>query len=165
MAAPLTQTQVAELSILDIYGRQNYLGNAFIATTIVPVPDIGIYHPLLLIKNPAGSGKSVFIFRETLASTTNYMFFFFYKNPTVTVLGDVLPANNLRTGSTTASVTQCYEGSTVSSSGTLIGTFATNGATVDLNFIVDPGNSFLVSGYQLGSFTSYVYVTPTWYEI
>lgn len=167
MAILCTQTQVAENSILDLNGRQTYLGNSFI------LPDTGASltdtaeHPIEVIKNPAGSGKSLFIFNRMLVTNNNPVIVRFYLNPTLNVPGTTTVAKNLRTGATLASISVNYLGATITANGTLFSTLpASSLGTISTTLIIiDPGSSILVTGQQAGAGTTLVVSENAWYEI
>lgn len=167
MSAPLTQTQIPNHSILDINGRQTYLGNSFV------LPNAGTSltdtnpHPLVVIKNPAGSGKSIFLFNRKLSTDLNVVLIKFYANPTTNVLGSATAAVNLRSGATTTSIAQCYLGATITSNGTLLTVVpaSTYGFSSDLLYVIDPGNSILITGTQETAGTTTAISENAWYEI
>lgn len=164
--APFTQTQIAEKSILDIFGRQTYLGNSF----ILPHPGITLSDtsedPIMVLKNPAGSGKSMFLFVRKVLTNGNTVVVKTYLNPTVNVPGSATVPLNLRTGSTLASISTCYEGATITSNGTHYGTVAAQpySSTTDTLLVLDPGGSLLLTGTAVAQPVT-VYVEIAWYEI
>lgn len=84
---PGTQFQIPEHSILDINGKQTYLGNSF----ILPAnPDglsvTGTEVPVALIQNSVSNTKSLFLYQRKLASTDQTIVRF-YLNPTVATHG------------------------------------------------------------------------------
>lgn len=167
MSAPSTSTQVAENSILDLNGRQIYLGNGFM------LPDAGASltdtseHPVVVITNPSGSGKSLFLFNRTLVTNNNPVIVRVYLNPVLNVAGSTTVALNLRTGATTTSVSVNYLGATITSNGTLFSALpASNlGTTSTTLIIIDPGTSILMTGQQAGAGTTLVVAENAWYEI
>lgn len=168
MPAPLTQTQIAEKSILDLNGRQNYLGNAFTTNIIYPIATgTPGQVPLVLIKNPAGSGKSLFFIQSILNSDNSYMFFFIYKNPTITSVGTALTVSNLRIGATTTSISQCYSSPTIANNGTQLSGFTNySSQIVTYPFILDPGTNLLINtGLAIDYGNTNVFITENWYEI
>jgi len=87
---PITANQVPDHSILDINGKQTYLGNGY----ILPAPPNGFTLsgtaevPIALIRNPvtSGAGKALFLYQRKLASTDTTIVRF-YSNPTVSNIG------------------------------------------------------------------------------
>lgn len=167
MSAPLTPTQLPMDSILDINGRQTYLGNSFILPNAGTSLSTTNETPLCLIKNPAGSGKSIFLSSRRMLSSNIAVLFQFYLNPTVNVLGSATGALNMRSGATTASISLCYLGMTITSNGTLLSALAAGTTTVvmDALYILDPGANLLVTGKQLSAGTSTAISGNVWYEI
>lgn len=167
MGAPLTQTQLPLESILDINGKQTYLGNAFslpaAGTSLANTSET----PLIVIKNPAGSGRSIFIFSRSYSSNLNPVIFRTYLTPIINVAGSTTSALNMRTGATQTSISTCYEGATISSNGTL---FDANSASPSLVLItpiivIDQGSTILITGQQAASGTSTAIAQLGWYEI
>jgi hypothetical protein len=162
-----TPNQLPLDAILDINGKQTYLGNTFLLPAAGLVLADTSEDPISLIVNPVGSGKSLFFFSRTVTTNNNNVILNYYFNPVPNVLGSPTTAINLRTSSTTASIAKAYLGSTVTSTGTLFNSLL---ATVyligsDLLFIVDPGSSVLITGKQVGSGSTTVYSENVWYEI
>lgn len=169
MAAPLTQTQLPQESILDINGKQTYLGNSFVLPQNGKSLSDTMEHPLILVSNPAGSGKSLFMFQRKLSTDNNTTLIRFYANAVVNVAGSTTAPVNLRSGSATTSVANCYLGATITSAGTLMAVIPSTIYSIDssLLFILDPGNNFYISGQQISgsSGSSNVFIELTWYEI
>jgi hypothetical protein len=107
MTTPLTDRQIPDKSILDINGRQTYLGNTF----ILPINGTNLLdnneHPVALISNPASSQKALFLFARKVDSSDT-TFVRFYSTPTVTNPGGQTMAVNMRTGSANTSISTCY---------------------------------------------------------
>lgn len=167
MSAPLTSTQLPLDAILDLNGKQTYLGNSF----VIPTPAVELSNesetPLLVIANPAGSGKSLFLFSKKFGTDNNNTLIKYYLNPVLNVPGSATAALNLRTGATTVSISKCYLGATVTSNGTFIAALIATeyGLTSDLLFVMDPGASLLVTGTQEGSGDTNIFIENAWYEI
>ncbi len=167
MGAPLTQTQVSTDSILDLNGKQTYLGNSFtLQTAGVSLTDTS-EHLLCVIKNAAGSGKSLFLFNSVAMTNNNPYLVRYYLNPVLNSAGSTTVPLNLRTGATTVSVSTCYLGSTLTSSGTLLQTLpsTTYGNQSSPLIIIDPGSALLITGQQAGAGTSLAVSQNAWYEI
>ena len=167
MSAPLTQTQLPSESILDIFGKQNYLGNSFIlpnpGTTLTDETE----DPAIVISNPAGSGKSLFVFNKKFTTDNNNVLVRFYFNPVQNVAGSTTTPINVRTGATQKSVSRCYLSSTITSNGTYVAIIPAISLLIstDLLYIVDQGNSLLITGQQVGMGTTTLYSEIAWYEI
>jgi hypothetical protein len=167
MSAPLTQTQLPMDSILDLNGKQTYLGNSFVlpatGTSLTDTSET----PMIVIKNPDGSGKSLFIFNRTMVTNNNPVLVRFYLNPTINVAGSTTAALNLRSGSTTASITLCYLGATITSNGTLLTVLpaSSTGTKFEVLYVLDQGATMLVTGQQAGAGTTLAVSSNAWYEI
>lgn len=167
MAAPLTQTQIPSDSILDLFNRQAYLGNSF----ILPMPGAPLANtnetPICVIKNPTGSGKSLFIFDRKVSTDLNPLIVRLYLNPVLNVAGSTTAPKNTRTGSSTASISLCYLAATITSNGTLLNSTAATTSTRSsgVMFIVDPGTSLLITAQQAAMGTSVAISENAWYEI
>jgi hypothetical protein len=86
-----SQNQIPDHSILDINGKQTYLGNQYICsvlpfiTTQSETPIILLQNPTTLVANP----KSIFqnVKKLTCLSASLYAYFKFYFNPTLNTYG------------------------------------------------------------------------------
>lgn len=167
MSAPLTSTQISTDSILDLNGKQTYLGNSFTlpaaGTSLTDTSET----PVALIKNPSGSGKSLFLFNRVVVTNNNPVLARYYLNPTVNVLGSTSASTNLRTGANTTSVSLCYLGMTITANGTLLETLPASqyGIRADVLLIIDPGSNLLITAQQAGAGTTLVVPENAWYEI
>lgn len=167
MSAPLTQTQIPSDSILDLNGRQTYLGNSF----LLPMNGASLANtvetPICVLKNPAGSGKSLFLFNRKVSTDLNPLVIRYYLNPTLNVPGSTTAPKNLRTGSTTATISLCYLAATITSNGTLLNTTqaTTSVSASGLLFIIDQGASILITAQQAAGGTSIAVSENAWYEI
>lgn len=165
--APLTQTQLPLEAILDIFGKQTYLGNSF----TLPAPGVSLSDEnedvVTLIENPSTSGKSFFIFSSGFMSNNNPLLMRLYLKPTVTSAGSATAAINLRSGATTTSVSKCYLGASISANGTLLTVLPANtsGMSTNLLIVLDPGTNLLITGQQAASGTSLALTELAWYEI
>lgn len=167
---PSTSTQVAEKSILDLNGRQAYLGNSFILPQDGKSFSDTSEDPVLLIQNPLGSGKSLFLSVKKYTTDANDVYVRLYFNPTGVTTGDATVPVNVRTGSATTSITNCYLGPSASSNGTFITTLPATlyGLTSEVLYIVDPGTSLYATGQQgIQEFpgATNLYLEISWYEL
>lgn len=165
MNVPLTPAQIPPKSILDVNGKQTYLGNTFIMAAQT-TSTTSVETPLVVIENPLTSKKSLFIYYINVMSQGGSDFFIFYLNPTLSS-GTASPALNLRTGSTLTSVSNCHKNVTVSANGTYFSAFGSVPQIANnfLNFVFDPGSSFLISIMRPQAFSETVYTEVSWYEI
>ncbi len=169
MTTPLTNTQVPNNSILDLFGRQTYLGNSF----ILPQDGLSLANtvetPVAYLVNPSTSSKSLFVFSRKISSDNNPVQVRFYKDPTVNVIGTATVAKNLRSGFSAIELPQatCYLASTFTANGTQLSTLPATvyGLTSDVLYVIDPGSALLATGKQVGAGTTSVYVELCWYEI
>ncbi len=167
MSAPLTQTQIPNDSILDINGRQTYLGNSFTLPATGTSLANTVETPICVLKNPAGSGKSLFLFNGKVSTDLNPLILRYYKNPVLNVPGSTTVPLNLRTGATTTSISLCYLGATITSNGTLLALVqaTTSGNSIIGLTIIDPGTSILITAQQAAVGTSIAVAQNAWYEI
>lgn len=124
-------------------------------------------NPVAVIQNPAGSGKSLFLFNRKVTTDNNNVLMRFYFNPVLNVPGSLTAALNLRSGATLASISKCYLGASITSNGTFISILPAISLLIisDILLIIDPGNSLLITGQQESSGTTNVYAENSWYEI
>lgn len=161
-------SQVPNNAIMDINGRQTYLGNSF----ILPANPDGVSleddteTALYYINCPASSKKSLFLFQRKLAST-DQVIVRFYLNPTISGAGTPAVPINLRPASANTSVSSCASAPTASANGTFLSVLATVvsiESVSDVIFILDPGQSLLITA-QGPADGSIVYQENIWYEI
>ena len=172
MSLPVNSRQTPDQSILDLNGRQVYLGNCFISGTQLGSIGSTSETPYFLISNPASSGKSIFIYvkKMSVATTTSaFATFRFYQNPTVTAHGTAVGINNLRMNSNAiSSVVNCYQAPTTSSSGTFLADIAIASASStqvsSVVQVIDPGNAMMISVTE-SSGTVPVAFEICWYEL
>lgn len=166
---PLTNTQIPDKSLLDINGRQTYLGNSFILPLNGKSLSDTSEHPILLIENPGSSDKSLFLFSRKVSSDNNNILMRFYSGPTITSAGTPTTALNLRSGSQNTSIAQCYLSPTIASNGAFLANLPATvySITSDVLFILDPGTTFLITGQQFSgsSGSSNAFSENIWYEI
>ena len=129
-------------------------------------------NPLVLIKNPSASGKTLYVYATHVGvNVTNVAANFkLWYDPTITANGTVeTPRNNNIGGGFGASVMNVFSLSTVSASGTLIGTYAVGQNTNtlpridDFSIFLAPGHNLLLTGAP-GSNNRVATVTMTWAE-
>lgn len=166
------QNQVAEKSILDISGRQTYLGNSFNAGFAPQALGVTTEVPVFLVTNPAGSTKSLFCFDrryEIIVSSTDTASFTFYLNPTVSSVGTVVTPTNLRFNvASPLSTVATSSFPSVSSFGSQVLDVSTvssgNPSRSNVLFILDPGVTLLLTAIS-SSATAPVGFQMAWYEI
>ncbi len=167
MSAPLTKTQISTDSILDINGKQTYLGNSFMLPTAGTSLANTSETVLGAITNPTGSGKSIFLFSRMVSTNNNSVLVRYYLNPILNVPGSITVPLNVRTGATTASVSICYLAPSITSNGSLLETIPASvyGIKSGVLIIIDPGTSILLTGQQALAGTTLCVAENAWYEI
>lgn len=114
----------------------------------------GSNNPIFLLRNPADSGKTIYIFSvsSNCRVTNVQVTFLLFKNPTITANGTAFTPVNANFGSSNASVMGVYTASTISASGTLIiadqvgqNTNSSNMILIERIALV-PGNDILIAG-------------------
>jgi hypothetical protein len=162
-----TSKQIPNNSIMDINGRQTYLGNCF----SLPISGVSLSGTtetnVAQIICPSTSLVSIFLFMKRVSSVSFFSQFKFYANPTVTAGTTATPVN-MRIASSTASISSCSTAPTGSTKGTLIETIETptaDGVSSESNelIIIDPGNSILITCTPGG--TTLVTANLFWFEI
>lgn len=165
--APLTQTQLPNDSILDLFNKQTYLGNTFTlpaaGTSLTDTTETVI----AVISNASTNTKSLFLFSRMIMSNNNPVLARFYKSPTLNVAGSATVPLNVRLGSTATTVSTCYLSATLTSNGTLLETIpaTTYGVKSNVMIIIDPGTKIAVTAQQAAAGTSLVIPELAWYEI
>ena len=162
--------QVAENSILDVIGgRQSYLGNAF----ILPWAPVSLSdtneNVIALIRNVSTNTKSLFVYNRTVFTNNITGVFAFYRNPTITANGSsALTPQNLRSGyvASNPSIATVYTAPTIGANGqimeSLLGGTTSNSSSV--LYVIDPGDSMLVSCKLLTGTSTGVYLDFVWFE-
>lgn len=172
MSINLTNSQIPEKSILDLNGRQVYLGNSFVSGTMSASLGVTTETPYFLFTNPANSGKSAFIYtrkHSIIVTTAAICTFRYYVAPTVTSAGTAITPKNLRLNAgSPASVMQTSTLPTTSNNGTFAADVAsTSSGNADISHvlvIVDPGNSVLITATE-SSGTAPIAFEAVWYEL
>ena len=163
---PLNQYQIPDKSIMDIFGRQNYLGNDWTGPFNKSLTNTSEV-PVALIKNPVNSGKSLFFYEKKVTSDSQNVYTRFYFDPTVTSTGSATTNVCHRPGYGTSSVALSYLSPTIASNGTFVSTLLATIYVIssEVLYIIDPGHSLLVTGQQQTAGTSNLFLNLNWYEI
>lgn len=149
-----TAAQVPEKSIMDLFGKQAYLGNLFIATINTQSLTGTSEVPSLYISNPATSTKSLFKYLRSLNVADNsgeVIVFRVYSNPTGAVTGgSTITPVNCRPANVNTSVATVLKAPSVGSNlfGALLSVIVVgfNAQNIDsVLFICDPGQSILIT--------------------
>ena len=164
-----TANQVPDHSIMDLFGKQCYLGNAFtLSNAELSLPTTAETN-LVYISNPGTSKKSLFINLRRVSSSLQPVDIRYYLNPTITVNGSAATPLNLRPANSNVSVSSCFTSPTSSAFGTLIETLGCPQSYYvvsdsSLLFILDPGNSMLMTG-SAQTATTNINSDISWYEL
>jgi hypothetical protein len=133
----------------------------------------GTRNPLVLMKNPAGNTKVLYIYKLAFGIRVANVLgqFDFYANPTVTTNGSAYtPINSNIGGGAGASSMQIYTLPTTSNLGTqlhayIVGQNSNSFTSLeDCSIFVQPGNSFLLTG-DPGSNNRLAAISITWIEV
>lgn len=133
----------------------------------------GTQNPLVLLKNPSGSGKVIYLYKVIFGTNvTNVLAEFkIYANPTVTANGTAItPISNNIGGGASASIVQAYSLSTVSSPGSNLNSFTISqnnsafSSIEDFSIFIQPDNSLLLTGNP-GSNSREASITVVWVEV
>lgn len=166
---PATNRQVPDAAIMDINGKQAYLGNQFVASATAALADTN-EAPFLYIANAAANSKALFHYLRSFVSTdaTIDITFRVYQNPTTVTSGSAVTPINCRPANPLASIAICKKSVSVATKGTLVTTLVVSGGILqsssNLILIVDPGQSLLVTA-QAASGTPSIAGEAVWYEI
>jgi len=155
-----------------VYGFMSSLGKAF--TAVLPTRSNGgtTEVPILLIKNPTGSGKAMRLHALYVAadglSTNEELIVRAYTQPTITANGTVLTPTSNRPAKNVSSVLNVYSLPTISANGTKLFEFYTT-TTFVLDgvghpYFLDAGYSFLLTVQQSSSGINYT-TDAFWSEI
>lgn len=173
-----TPQQTAENAILDINGKQTYLGNSYLASTnLIAIATANTETPLMLLRNPAANqtgARSIGCFQNVrkgvvdAATGGNLSFctFKFYTQPTITSSGTALTANPLRPAKGFSSAMTAFKSPTISSNGTFISLLASSLTAVDsaILLILDAGYDLLITATVSDNGTL-VAMDLGWFEI
>lgn len=173
---PATPKQLPDHAILDQFGKQTYLGNAFVVPVGLTIATLS-ETPLLLLQNPAltGSqtvGKALFLNLRRFSSASEQVLIKTYFASVVSSIATATVPINLRPANSNASIAQLYPNGqfSVSSNGTLIsavGCAADDYVIQDnlLLIILDPGQSVLLTLTAISNTSTLVNADVSWYEL
>lgn len=146
-----TKNQIPDHSIMDINGKQAYLGCQFVANTgnltISTTSEVNVFS----IANPTTNSKSLFIFSRAFIAEDNSdtLVFNVYANPTVLGGGSTITPINCRLASSTTSNASVLLSPTATTRGTLMSSYPTGfgyyPVVVTPMIILDPGKQMLVT--------------------
>lgn len=166
----MTSSQIPDNSILDINGRQTYLGSSYILPINGLTLDSADETDVALIQNPKTNNKAMFFYTRT-ATADALAVLRYYFNPTVSATGSPTIPVNLRPASSNLSISKCYLTPTIADNGTFFSTVGTE-VTIEVAsltlFILDPGQSLLITAqsptWSMGN-DVLVYSENVWYEL
>lgn len=168
--SPATNRQVPDHAIMDIFGKQAYLGNQFIAgTPLVTLGDMS-EDPLIVLSCPSTAAKALFSFSRKLNvyNSSNNVAFRLYFNPTGVTGGTAITPVNSRIANPNVSIATSAYSPTISTKGTFIATlpvvlgYFQNDSLLGL--IIDPGSSLLITAQASASSTA-VSAELVWWEL
>lgn len=155
-------------------GVQDYVNQSkmFSASFDITAASAGSNNPLLLFRNPSGSGKVVYIYSiQAGCAVANVSFKFrLFANPTVTSNGTARTPRQRNIGSATVASSLINTLPTVSSSGNELSALVNGQNTNSVVFAegfsieVQPNNAFLITGDPLSNNRAAV-ITITWVEL
>lgn len=173
---PATNKQVPDNAILDILGKQTYLGNQY--SYSIPSTSIGTTSetPFLLLRNPAvttaafpAAHISLFVnIRKifTLTDAENCIMRFYF-GATVTGTGTPVTPLNLRPASSNVAIGLLGTSPTVSGNGSCVDFIASSsmilGESRDL-LVIDPGQTVFVT-VQASANPTLISGQLSWYEL
>lgn len=163
-----TSTQIPSEAILDLNGKQHYLGNAFSA----PVSGLSLSTTnetnLMLISNAVTNTKSLFVYHREISSSAYGVTVKLYSNPTVSNAGTSITPVNYRPASSRAATGTTSYSPTTSANGTLIDMMSCGSgyekSESGLLIILDPGQSLLMTG-KAATATTVIDVAMGFYEL
>lgn len=153
--------------ILEYYVGQ---GQVFTLTGSFNAATGGSDNPILLIKNPNASGKTLRLRKLYVGCNVANVIvsFSIYYAPTITANGTAATPRNNLIGNGTASVTQSFSLPTLSSLGTIIfdSTISQNGTSPEINPAIDvPANQTIVITANPATNNRSVQITTIWMEV
>lgn len=129
-------------------------GKSFIVATSLNTASAGVDNPLVLIRNPIGSGKTLYLYRLIVGNliTNVQCDYRIHHTPTIISNGTAFTPTNALIGNSNTSVFNVYTLSTVSSTGTRLGSLNYGQNSNSLDYLGDfsiqlpPGKDFLLTG-------------------
>lgn len=174
---PASNKQVPDHSIMDVHGKQAYLGNQFLASTngvsLTGTTEV----PIIYLACPAQASSGAFPNQKSLFCDLRNMFcvdvteatgvvYRMYFNPTTVAAGSVFTPVNARPGNATASIALVRVSPTAVANGTFVQNMAVGFESPcmasDL-VILDPGQSMLITAQPSASTVGVVDIS--WYEL
>jgi len=145
---------------------------AFFGSVELSLATAGSENKVILLRNPSGSGKNLFLGISILDMLTKggQATIRMYKNPTITSVGTAVTPISSRLGGNGASVMTLYSAPTISANGTRVATYSVgkdaSSLSLDFKFGLEltPGNDILITGSPDANNRT-VAVTFQWVEV
>ena len=176
---PASNRQVPDHSIMDLFGKQAYLGNQFLSGSGVVALADAAEHPVLSIACPDQATQGVGAFPNTKALFINLRQMFcndatgltgivyrVYVNATTLAAGTVKVPVNARPANSLTSIAVVRASPTAAGNGTLAGTYSVGFGIcqeLDALLILDAGQNMLITAQ--GTAASSAIVDASWYEL
>jgi len=114
-------------------------GKVFTLSGAISAATSGVNNPIFLIKNPSGSGKTLYLYRVIMACSINNVSvkFGIYYNPTITTNGTAATPRNNLIGSAVTAVATASSLPSLSATGTLLSTLQTGQNSNSIDFMGD----------------------------
>lgn len=169
---PSDQSPIQVVSVPGaVTGTKFYLVDTGLVSAAIGVSDLSTDNPILLVKNPSVSGKTlVIVIRIYGCSITNVACMFrLYVDPTITSNGTALSVNPGLVGNPTASIASAFKLPTTTSFGTLYDSYIISqnsvGSPIQENQVLQlpPGHNWLITAAP-GSNSRLVDISLKWIE-
>lgn len=174
---PATQRQVPDHSIMDLMGKQCYLGNQFIYANAKASFTATTETPILYLSNPAittsaftaPAWKALFVNLNKLvvATASQNVIMRLYLNPTSVTAGTTETPVNLRPQNPNTSIAALSINPTWTIAGSPIQVLAAQIGLPDTSsilMILDPGNSLMITAQASATATAIINEI-SWYEL
>lgn len=147
-------------------------GKVFTLSASINMATSGSNNPLVLLKNPSGSGKIIYIYKVSCGINVSNVAgkFVLFKDPTVTNNGTTFTPVNCNIGHANTSISNAYTLSTVSASGTQLLSYQvgqnSNNVTelTDFSIFIQANHSILLTGDPLSN-NREANLTLVWAEV
>lgn len=176
---PASNKQIPDQAILDLHGKQPYLGNQFITSSSVVALADASEHPVLSIACPSQATQGVGAFPNAKALFVNLRQMFcndatgltgivyrVYVNATTLAAGTVKTPVNARPANTLTSIAVVRSAPTAVANGTLVGVYSVGFGIcqeLDALLILDAGQNMLITAQATAA--SSAIVDTSWYEL
>ena len=154
--------------VKNAFDKQAYLGNAFVASAIQATTSSTAEIPIVLLENPANSGKTLFVTTRRFVPLVNSTVFRSYVDPIITSNGTTLPVTNMRPATGFTPVALAYGVPIVATDGTPASVTAAlpyTAVEIDTLVILDPGHSMAITAQMNESSPGSCDVRVHWFEL